>query len=982
VASRKSIIAREGNMRRKWKFVILVALLLLCSFVFAREVKISGIVIDDKLNEPLPGANVFIKNTLVGTASDNNGRFFLRFETDRNFTLVVSFIGYVDYEMECTPDRDYRNLEIRLKEDVFRGKEVVVTGIASKRAKEVAEVAVSHVKVGELTSLTNYQGFSQLVTGKVAGVKIETATGNVGGGFRFFVRSGGGLNGNEQPIIYVDGIRVTNVEYVGYGVGGQGFSTLADLNPEDIESIDFLKGPAAAAIYGTDASNGVVIITTKRGTIAPGAGKAVRVDYKYVTGWNEQSYKYTEDDFLTYKTINSIFRKGALRQHTLSINGGTGLMKYYVSVDDRDEEGILPNNWMKRQSIRGNLDVFPSEKMTVRLSSGFVLNKNRRPYNDNNIFGALGNTILTNIPWAFTDSAAVFALENLVRSNRYFGSVQMDYKPITNLEIFASIGIDNGNLREDNTFPYGYGYAFYPKGARYIEYYNYTNMTYTFNVQYNYKLGSNLSAYSRVGAQLFERKVRDFWIEKQDYLTALITNIGAGESFNFADETYSHLREAGIFTEHSINYRNTFLATFMLRRDYASVLGLKSPNIYYPGASFAVRLDQFGFVPESFDLLKLRVAYGESGQLPGLLDGIPLLWTAEPSGYGAGAVLSAIGNEKIKPERIKELETGIEVEYKDFASLELNYYTTKAVNSIIDFRNAPSTGKTASAVPFNVGRADGKGIETVLGLRLWRTRNSQFDINMTYAYQENEVKDLGGAQPIYDPFDINVIKVGLPKHAFYKEKVLGAKFDDKGKYIGPEVTEDRVYLGCPIPKHTGSISSNLRILRNLRLYVMADWAKDLKVFNNTKLFAIYLGSAWGIGSNVKEYNDLEDKLGIRDWDGDPTDTLAWGTPEYKEAAEKYAKMDYNYDANFVEDADYFKLRELGVSYDFKDILPRNMGIANLVVGFSARNILMITKYSGADPEVNFDGARSLVRGQDFLTLQNPRTYNFWIRIVF
>jgi len=961
---------------------LLVVLVVFSTFLFAREVKI---------NAPLPGANVFVEGTLVGTATDENGRFFLTYETEANFTLVVSFIGYVTYRMECTPDQNYRNLEIRLVEDVFRGKEVVVTGIASRRAKEVAEVAVSRVNAEELTGISNYQGISQLVTGKIAGVRVEPASGNVGGGFRFFVRAGGGLNGNEQPIIYVDGIRVTNIEYEGYGVGGQGFSTLADLNPEDIESIDVLKGPAAAAIYGTDASNGVVIITTKRGKVVGGPGKAVKVDYKYVTGWNEQSYKYTEDDFLTYKTANSIFQKGPITQHTLSIYGGTGIMKYYVSVDSRDEEGILPNNWMNRQSIRGNLDVFPNEKWTVNISSGFVLNNNRRPHNDNNIFGAIGNVLLYPPPyeWAFTDSEAVFALENNIKSNRFFGSVQATYKPIKGLELFASVGIDNGDLREDNLFPYGLGYAFYPEGGKYIEYYTYNNITYTFNAQYNYKLTNNISAYSRVGAQLFERKVRDFWIEKQDFLTRLITNVGAGKTFNLSDETYTHRKQAGIFTEHSFNFKNTFFATLMLRRDYSSVLGVGSPNIYYPGASFAVRLDQLGLVPQSFDLFKLRVAYGESGQLPGLLDGIPLLWEAEPSGYGAGAVLSAIGNEEIEPERVKEIETGVEFEYKDFLSAEINYYKTDAVNSIIDFRNAPSTGKTASAVPFNVGRTTGHGIETVLGLRLWRTRTSQFDLSMTYAYQDNEVKDLGGAQPIFDGFDINVIKVGLPKHAFFKEKVIGAVFNENGQYIGPKLYEtpdttddDRVYLGSPIPKHTGSFSGNLRLLKNLSFYIMADWAKDLKVFNSTKSFSIYLGDVVGVGANNKKYRDLQDKLGIIDWNDDPNDTLAWGTPEYKEAAEKYAKMDWRYDANFVEDADYLKIREIGISYDFKDFLPRNLGISNLIVGFSARNLLTITKYSGADPEVNFDGSRSLTRGQDFLTLQNPKTYNFWIRLVF
>ncbi len=531
-------------------------------------------------------------------------------------------------------------------------------------------------------------------------------------------------------------------------------------------------------------------------------------------------------------------------------------------------------------------------------------------------------------------------------------------------------------------------YSFYPKGRRAI--YNRQNNQFTYNLdaRYTYSFLRGLNVTSIAGVQLFDRKQKTFNIQKKDYLTELITNIGAGETFEGGDETYSHTREAGVFTDHSFAYLDQYFFSVMLRNDYASSIGFEAPSIFYPRASFAIRLDKYKFFPSLFNLMKLRAAYGETGVLPGVTDGIPLLWRAEPSGYGAGAVLAAIGNPKIEPERIKELEVGLDAELFTNYAVEFTYYRQYAENSIIEFRNAPSTGKTATAVPFNIGAVKGWGIESLIQARPLSTQKFQLDLSLTNNYQTNEVTDLGGAQPIFDAFDINVFKEGLPKHAFYTQKVVGALFNADGTYKGPDVLKDengqdaRVNFGSPIPTYTGAFTMNLRFLRNFNLYVLTDWATGHKMFNNTKEFAIYLGNAFGIGANYKRYRELEDILGIKEWYDNITAATV-GSEEYKAAAVEYAKLDRRYDGNFIEDADYFKLREISLSYSFRDLLPKvyaNRYLSDLVIGVSGRNLWTTTKYSGADIEMNFSGSRSLERGQDFLTLQNPRVYTFWMRI--
>ena len=182
---------------------------------FAARIEIQGVVIDEARDEFLPFANVLIKGTSVGAATDMNGRFSFTYETDESFTVVVRFMGYRTFEQQFSPDDDLSNLTFNLLEDVFQMETVVVTGIATRTSKEIAEIAVSNVDAAKLTETNAYQDISQLVAGKIPGVRIESATGNVGGGIRFNMRSGGGLNGDEQPVIYIDGIRVDTDEYGG-----------------------------------------------------------------------------------------------------------------------------------------------------------------------------------------------------------------------------------------------------------------------------------------------------------------------------------------------------------------------------------------------------------------------------------------------------------------------------------------------------------------------------------------------------------------------------------------------------------------------------------------------------------------------------------------------------------------------------------------------------------------------------------------------
>jgi TonB-dependent SusC/RagA subfamily outer membrane receptor len=960
----------------------LISILILCLSLplMAAKLEIGGVVTDAATGENLPGANILVKGTTLGAASDLDGRFTFTYETETSFQIVVSYMGYKTKEQTLAPGDNVSNLSIALEEDVFRGETVVVTGIASRTSKDVAEVSVSRVQASELTVTNTYQDLSEMVNGKVSGVQVQSASGTVGGGFRFNMRSTGGLNGDEQPVVYVDGVRVDNQELILIDLGGQGMSTMADINPEDIESVEILKGPAGAASYGTNGSNGVVLITTKRGTMVPGKAKGLSIDYKMVTGLNTPSYTFSkEDEYLSYKDLNDVFQDGIIQQNSLSLYGGTGLMKYYVSLDRRKEGGILPTNHMDRKTVRANVDVFPSDKFAMRMSTSYTMNEIQLPPNDNNIFGYLGNTFLTYPAYYLTPLESIKAVQNTTENDRYIGSFEAEYNPIRNLQFKASIGLDEGDYRSMELFPANMYYLLFPAGEKVLYYRKNKQYTYNFNAQYTYSPLRDLTITSVLGSQVFDRYLHNFYEAKEEFATELVTNIDAGDVLTDNLEHSRNERQAGIFTEHNFNYKNQYFLTAMLRKDYASVVGIQAPSILYPGASFAIRMDQYDWFPKMFNLMKLRTAYGETGVLPTYLDGVALFWKAEQSGYGVGAVLDAIGNAKIEPERIKEVELGFESELWNKYAVELTYYKMNAVNSIVDFENAPSTGKTASEVPFNIGKSEGWGIESMIQARPVQTQNVKLDLSLINNYQKNKVIDLGGAQPIYDGSNaVNVIMEGLPKYGFYAEKVLGAQYDEDGYYWGDAIlSNDKVYIGNPVPEYSGSFKVQVELFKNLNVSVLTNWALNYWMYNNTKQFAIYFGD------NHQRWRELQELLGLGDYEDLELTPLEVGSAAYKAAAEEHVRLHWFYNSNFIEEADYLKLDEVSISYSLNDLLSKVYHaplVNDLVIGVSGRNLWTTTKYSGADPVLMSDGSRSLARGLDFLTLMHPTVYNLWLRI--
>ena len=435
--------------------------------LFSQDGSIQGVV-KDKFGNPLWGSNVYLLGTTLGSSTDSSGSYRIDNIPIDKYTIVCDYIGYrsskrsvyvsksdieddinsedalylekmgldtedTDFDAGLLKGNNLEGVDFTLIEDVFDSEEVVVTGIASERSVEVSEVSVTRLKVRKLNESSSYTDFVSLMMAKVSGLDIRKSSGTVGGGFRFDMRAGGGLNGNEQPVIYIDGMRIMNDEIGGGGsnaltTGGQGISTLLDFSPDDIENIEILKGPAAATSYGTNGSNGIVFIETKKGIA--GEGGPI-FNFKSSTGTNSPRFK-VDNGFQNRDIFHSYLNDGAIRDNYFSMSGGDYKFRHFLSFSKRHEEGMIiwkDRNFYDRNTFRANFDFIPKDNLTISLNSSYSTLDAIMPPSDNHIYGVMYNTLVAFNPWQESDSASISQLGVEFEIKRLIASASIKYYP-------------------------------------------------------------------------------------------------------------------------------------------------------------------------------------------------------------------------------------------------------------------------------------------------------------------------------------------------------------------------------------------------------------------------------------------------------------------------------------------------------------------------------------------------------------------------
>jgi TonB-dependent SusC/RagA subfamily outer membrane receptor len=827
---------------------------------------------------------------------------------------------------------------------------------------------------------------------------------------RFIMRSSTGL-GNGQPVIFIDGARVHHYEEPGLWAGGQGVSQLAHLNPDDIESIDILKGPASAALYGTSAASGVVLITTKKGSLGSGIRTGpipFGVTYEGTLGANRLAEEYTVFNSATPDATNAVFRSGTLSEHMISASGGSQSVRFYASYGNRNEDGHVLNSSQRRHSFRANFEAFPAKPLTIRANSAFVRNDVQRPPNDWEGNGWLWNTTVTSQPYQAADSIAIANLLNVQQVSRFTGSAQADYRPVRGLTVKALAGYDDTDLRNDFLRPAGYRFDEGEDGRRGILSKDDRLLTFDLNARYGYTVTPGLTGATTIGTQGFDRKTSLSALEARGFASDLTVAIQAGSDVVASWESSLNVREMGVFALQDFSYREKLFVTVGLRRDYASAFGSDAPSIAYPRASAALRIDKLISLPRQLPFLKFRAAYGEAGRLPGPLDSQALLWNVGNTPYGTAAFPWTRGNPAIKPERTKEFETGLDAGLlSNRVNLELTYYRQIATDNIVPLRPPLSSGVGPS--PYNVASAKGWGIETMLTAIPIRSTNTSLEMTLIWNWMDNEVTDLGGSPAIYDGSSSNVFKEGLPKEAYYLYRSVPT-FAEDGSYAGPTLastvdadgdgTPDREFLGTPYPEQSGSFQLMLRLFRNFNLTGLADWQLGAELMNadtwwrvsdttdaRRNIAAVQLGTIkdpCSVGL-CDESGTLKAEFSEMDVSAQPI-----GSDAYRAAAAVYAGTqtvislsggNFETKGNWIENASFFTVREISLRYDFTPMLVRNTGgrfVRSLGLTIAGRNLFTATPFRGPDPVASTNGAGTSGNGVTARgasrTLPNPRVF--------
>ena len=1061
---------------------IFVLFNILGMLLHAQTGEISGRVFNAK-QEPLWGSNVYLAGTIYGASTDSAGYFNITGIPVGKYRVVSDYIGYrseqktiyiaiSDSEQQLDAESSYldkigldaeKNVDSSdlikgnklskvnfvLKEDVFDSEEVVVTGVSTERSVEVSEVAVARLKPRKFNRSTSYTDFGSLAMAKVSGLDIRKSSGTVGGGFRFDMRAGGGLNGNEQPVVYIDGMRVVNDEIGGTGsnqltTGGQGLSTLLDFNPDDIENIEILKGPAAATSYGTNGSNGIVFIETRKGQI--GLDRPT-FNFKKTTGINSPNFQ-VDKGFQNRDLFHSLLSDGSIDDNYFSMSGGSYRFRHFLSFSSRNEEGMIiwkNRNNFKRNTFRANFDFSLLDNLTMSLNSSYSTIDATMPPSDNHIYGVIYNTLVAYSPWQESDSSSISKLGIRFDSKRLVASANMKYYPLRNearlglntLKLYATVGIDNSDRGNSNLFPAGYNYTLFNGGFKALENASERNTIVDLGASHSLNFGI-VKTTTSFASQFYDKQWSGIEISRNDFGQNAVTDIGSGSIITVAGEWSENSRDAGGIIATEMSLLDRYFLTMSYRKDYSSALGSSSKSIGYPGLRFSTRLDRFGILPPELQMLKFRIAYGESGVLPGYTDGEALLWSGSVGGNGSGATVAKVGNSEINPERIKELEYGVDLTWDNFLSVEMSSYIQRANNSVIYRPLAPSLGYGSLARPENIGSMEMRGLEALVRISAIRTKDLNLDISGSYSWNDNVINKMG--DPIMDNFGLVTIREGYPKYSLWGKKVVGTKVDtfdlailgQEGQvpYFDPIngiLLEDDGYIGRLVPEHVGNLSFSgdykifdfFMLLERKTGFSSAvggmwwatgpnnnghtGWLAAMQKLGLDELFASINFIPQNMTRGVTPLIEESEIVGTIDYDVMQASNGAVVLPipvegkeeDWKRVTEDFANAHPGVSTNYTEDGSYTRLREVNMGINLDRYLPMlkiDGAISGLRIFVSAQNVKIWRPKGtvGVDPELNTAGAitgpigttSTGYRSIEAHTMPYPTVYNIGFNIRF
>ncbi|MDQ6888087.1 MAG: SusC/RagA family TonB-linked outer membrane protein [Gemmatimonadota bacterium] len=969
-------------------FVAMLLGLLLATPGFARaqEGVVAGTVLVEGSQRPLGGAQVSIAGQPgKGAFSDASGRFRITGVTGDQVTVSARLIGYGPRSQVARVGAT--NVRIELPVRALDLDRVVVTGTAGGEQRRAIGNSVATVNAADVLANTPVPSVQDLINGRAPGVVVMPGTGMVGSGSKIRIRGLSTFSLSGDPLIYVDGIRVDNETGTGLSVQAFGsgvVSRLNDFEPEQIENIEILKGSAAATLYGTEAARGVINIITKKG-----AAGGTKFDFTVRGGenWFMDAEHRIGSNYWLNPTTNKIegvnviatenargtpvFRNGGIQSYAGNVSGGSGTIRYFASGELGRDQGAEPNNERRKTSARTNLSITPNEKFDLQASAGY-LQSNTTLSCEAGCGGAMWGSLFSNpenlgsncppnpdfgcgFARGFNDwpPEVYRAMTDGQDVNRFTGSFTTTYKPLSWMTHRLAIGTDFTQEKNSEFLPYltndtaAFFWGNQSSGYKFQNRRDVVYNTYDYTGTGRVELNPAMSSATSFGVQYYTKAISSITGEGDFFPAPGLETIGsAATKLNLSDDFLKN-NTLGFYLQELVGFHDRLFLTGAVRIDNNSAFGKDIHWVKYPKASLSwVLNEEPSFktrLPTFVNSLKVRAAYGQSGQQPVTFSALRTLSpVAGPNGSGALTPLAA-GNSQLKPERVGETEVGFETNLlDDRLSIDFTYYRSTTRDAILARGVAPSTGFPSSQF-VNLGEIQNKGIEALFKTQLINEKSHGWEMSLNLATNSGKVLRLNGKDTTIDLGSVSH-RVGYAPWSFFSYRVVSAQYDpvtkrainamcDDGKGgitacldANGRVIAPKVFLGRSVPGLEGSWTSTIRFLDRFRLYGMVDFKSNYKRLDNN------LRIRCQIFHTCLEWLE-PDKT-------DPRRLAQMQTPG--------TLRDF-----VINDAKFAKLREISLVYDAPDRFARHVGARTLAVSIAARNLHTWTPYTGLDPESQF-----------------------------
>lgn len=950
--------------------------------------------------QPLVGAAVTVSGTALRTVTNQQGEYRVPNVPAGSHDITASILGYAPRSQRVAVTAGgtaTANFTLEASALEIGGLVVTATG-REQRQREIGS-AVSTISTADV-DLAPVQNMSDLLQGRSAGVTVMQSSGTSGTGSRVRIRGNNSISLSNAPLIIVDGVRVENSEAsLGFGVGGQQPSRLNDLNPEDIETIEILKGPSASALYGTAAANGVIQVTTKRGRAGAPQFRAWaevgRIDRtaefpENVTVLDEDGFScplvFASSGFCTPATEQFRFNplenpettpfqdSGDRRVVGGSVSGGGDDATFYVSGEYQEEDGVYKElDGLERMNVQANLTGRLGSRLNVGAKIGYTEQDLDLPLADNALFGIVGMGTFGDAdpgsveatqgfespPQFFTDWITAQDL------SRFTGSLNGDFRPISWLSFNGTVGLDRITRTEINRLPretiYSAFGGVYSLGFIQNYGYNIENFNSNGSATAIFNLSDDLVSTTSAGTQYIREDLNRVYAFGAGLVPGAETSLAGATSDFSATELNTINATVGTYVQEQIAWRDRIFLNAAVRGDKNTAFGTDIGWIWYPSFSGSWVVSEEPFFPQTnvVSNFRLRAAWGRSGLRPGVTDALlffnPVVTTAGALDQPAISI-SEIGNPNLTAEKVTEVEAGFESGFFDNRfGLEMTYFNKRSEDALVNIPLAPSLGSSANRFE-NLGEVRNSGLEILLSGQPLRRDNVELNFSVSGSFTENELIDLG-VNAAGEPLE--PIVLGSQRHmegfplGSYFQRPIESFADENGDgvldFSEVEVGDEFEFMGNPFPDREFSLSGDLRLFRIFKISTLFDYKGGHELLNFTR--------AW---RETFEANTL----------------AAYEAPIEQQAAQIALWGSSSY-AGFIEDATFMKWRELAVTVGLPQEMARRFGAQGLSVTLAGRNLATWTDYTGLDPEVNYAGQANFTTG-DFATLP-PNRY-FTLRV--